>query len=119
MTNAKTNIVPFGRPATDGSNTDGTEDWLREFEFEDRFLCSKKASNSYAFDAYGVALVLPEAILLAGLDDNTPLTKFEWVDSKKFSKLHNLVCMLPKTERGETSHDDDLPLGPPDSDHYE
>lgn len=113
----KENVLPFRRPASDSSGSGDDHDWLRDLVFEDRFLCQKKASNSYSFDAYGVALVLPEAVLLAGLSNDTPLTKFEWVDSKKFSKQHLLIALLPISEakeRGVTLHDYDHSPGPAD-----
>jgi hypothetical protein len=120
MTVAKEdNILEFKRLSTDNSGSDGDADWLRTLPFETRFLCQKKASQSYAYDAYGIAMVLPESILLAGLANDSPLTKFEWVDSKKFSKQHILIGMLPTTEQGVTLHDDDLLPGPADSDHDE
>lgn len=90
-------IIPFGVPKTAGDGTK-TIDWLRELPVGAFFLAKGKATNVNAafFDRWGVAAVIPEAMMLAAPHRNNPLAyEFFWVDTKKFSEQNRFVALLP------------------------
>lgn len=116
----KADILPFRRLSADSSGSDDGKDWLRELNFEDRFLTQRKGHLGYTFDSYGIAAVIPEAILLAHFSPDHMGMKFLWVDSKKFCKYFEKVAMLPEvSQEGKNPHDEHYLAGPADSDHYE
>lgn len=96
-------IIPFGVPKTAGDGSK-TADWLRTLPPNCFFLAKGKATNTNAafFDRWGIAAVIPEAIMLAAPHRNNPLAyEFFWVDSQKFSEQNRFVALLPDAEAGD------------------
>lgn len=98
-------IIPFGIPKTAGDGTK-TPDWLRALPNGAFFLSKAKAggnANAAFFDRWGIAAIIPEAVMLAAPHRNNPLAyEFFWVDTKKFSEQNRFVALLPTpdTEAG-------------------
>lgn len=100
-------IIPFGIPKTAGDGTK-SQDWLRALPVNTFFLSKGKATNTNAafFDRWGVAAVIPEAVMLAAPHRNNPLAyEFFWVDTKKFSEQNRFVALLPTPDE-EAGEDD-------------
>ncbi len=95
-------IIPFGVPKTAGDGTK-TRDWLRSLPANCFFLAKGKATgnvNAAFFDRWGVAAVIPEAVMLAAPHRNNPLAyEFFWVDSQKFSEQNRFVALLPTPDK--------------------
>ena len=92
-------IIPFAVPKTSSSGPKG-HDWLRELPEGSFFLSKAKAgppSQAAFFDRWGVANVIPEAILLAV--PHRASYEFLWVDSAKFSELNRFVALLPTPDK--------------------
>lgn len=82
-------------------------DWLRSLPFGSRFLCKRKMATGSRFDAYGIAHVLPEAILLG---ENTPDgLSFAWHDSRVFSSEYRFVALLPNPPEEEDNNENNQP----------
>lgn len=101
-------IIPFGVPKTHGSGPKN-HDWLRALPDGAFFLSKAKAgptSQAAFFDRWGIAAVIPEAMLLAAPHRNNPLAyEFLWVDTQKFSELNRFVALLPTPDK-EAGEDD-------------
>lgn len=93
------------------------EDWLRKLEYGDRFLSRGVATQRADFDQYGIAFILPEAILLAEMQ---PMGNhlFRWVDSQRFSGLNKFVALLPNPPQEEGDNERYL-SGPADSEDHD
>lgn len=104
-------IIPFEIAAKTAPSGTKTGDWLRTLPADAFFLSKAKAgspSQSAFFDRWGIAAIIPEAVMLAAPHRNNSLAfEFFWVDSQKFSEQNRFVALLPKppipdTEAGET-----------------
>lgn len=100
-------IIPFGIPK---SNPSGPKsgDWLRGLPDGAFFLSKAKAgpsSQAAFFDRWGIAAVLPEAMMLAAPHRNNPVAfEFFWVDSQKFSEQNRFVALLPPVPKDAEEH---------------
>lgn len=114
------NVVPFERPqlAADPKDPEGP-DWLRALPENARFIAKIRANNSEVLPWFGVAQVLPRVILLATDHENVPTIRFIWVDSRKFSRKYEFVCILPEREKpdGEAGNEYHLPRPADGQDH--
>jgi hypothetical protein len=94
-------------------------DWLRDLQYGDRFLAKRHMDTGPRIPCFGIAQIIPEAILLADMQP-TGMMSFDWVDSKIFSGMYKLICVLPKPdEEAGTSNDKHHLSGPADRDNYD
>lgn len=94
---------PDGTPPKD-------HDWLRDIAARQvRFLCKRKGTRGSSLDSYGACAILPSKryspVML--YDFQVAMgSPFRWVDSREFSREHDLVATLPNPPEREESHDE-------------
>lgn len=89
----------------------GSTDWLRSLPFGARFLCRPHAYKGARFDQFGIAAIIPEAILLGSVTPDG--LSFEWVDSKLFSNINKFVALLPNPPEEEDINECDTTVTAP------
>ncbi len=88
--------IPITKPA----ETPPGEDWLRKLPAESRFLSQHKTNRGSRLDNYGIAAILPFAVML--YDFQVAMgSPFVFVISEKFSRDNRLVGLLPETPQQE------------------
>lgn len=97
-----------------------SDDWLRTLEQDSWFLCKPTTQKVMKFSSYGIAGVIPEAVLLG---ESTPEgLSFMWVDSEIFSNTYKFVALLqnpPKEEEVKSEHNLLEPASGEDNDGHE
>jgi hypothetical protein len=103
-------------PKLQGGGPPG-HDWLRDLAYGDRFLAKRHFHSGPDIPSFGIAMVIPEAILLADFRGDGAMS-FTWVDSKIFSGMYKLVAMLPKPdEEAGANNEYNLPRSADSKDH--
>lgn len=83
---------PITQPAMKGPEDD---DWLRSLPFGSRFVCYGRSNRGCFLDNWGVASIIPKAIMLYNFTPHMGVNPFAWVDSKKFSRDNIFVSLVP------------------------
>lgn len=96
----KKDEFPITKPDGSGGKSD---DWLRSLGQDTRFLCRPRNNRSSVFDQYGIAGLIPEAVLLYSF--GSVGFPFVWVDSSRFSKDNVFVAILPSSPEEERKNE--------------
>ena len=102
-------------PKLQGGGPPG-HDWLRDLAYGDRFLAKRNYDRGARIPSFGIAAVIPEAILLAEFGSGGTMS-FDWVDSKVFSGMYKFVAMLPKPDEEAGVNNGHHLLGPADGEN--
>lgn len=95
-------------PITKPAQTPPGEDWLRKLPNHTRFLCQHKTNKGSLLDNFGVAAILPEAVMV--YDFQTAMgNPFKFVLSEIFSRDNRLVAILPEQEGDNNAVQRDQP----------